>query len=79
MPRPIDQSKRVFSRQSGSAIVEFTLRWRGSVPRINREAFRALQQDLVRACHVQASAAKDRRREFYERLEQLMKPWLSPS
>ena len=25
MPRPIDQSKRVLSRQSGSAIVEFTL------------------------------------------------------
>jgi serine/threonine protein kinase len=61
-----------------TAMVELTLIQRGSLGRINREAFCALQRYLVRACQAQLLTAPDHRREFFQRLEELLKPWLSP-
>jgi hypothetical protein len=78
VPAPSDDTPFREKFRRWTAVVELTLRRRGALPRIDREAFNALQQDLVRACHVQASAAEDRRRQFYQQLEELLKPWLSP-
>jgi hypothetical protein len=61
-----------------TALVEFTLRRRGAVRGINRQAFAALHRELVRACQALASAAEGARREFYQRLEERLEPWLSP-
>jgi serine/threonine-protein kinase len=61
-----------------TAMVELTLAQRGSMNRLNREAFSALQRDLVTACQAQLRTAQDERRAFFQRLEELLKPWLSP-
>jgi serine/threonine protein kinase len=61
-----------------TALVEFTLRRRGALRGLKRQAFSALQQDLVKACRAQAEAAEGARREFYQRLEERLKPWLNP-
>jgi serine/threonine-protein kinase len=61
-----------------TAIVTITLRRRGALRRINREAFASLQRDLVAACHAQACAAQDPRSDFFQELKDLLKPWLSP-
>jgi serine/threonine-protein kinase len=74
---PVDLAFREKFRQ-WTALVEFTLRRRGACPRINREAFATLQRDLVGGCRALAGAADDERRAFFERLEELLKPWLNP-
>ncbi len=61
-----------------TAMVELTLRQRGSLRRMNREAFSALQRDLIQACQAQVCVGTDQRRAFFQRLEELLKPWLSP-
>jgi hypothetical protein len=61
-----------------TVIVEFTLRRRGALRGINRPAFRALHQELVVACQAEANAGEGERRAFYLRLEERLKPWLSP-
>jgi serine/threonine-protein kinase len=61
-----------------TALVEYILCRRGAFRRVKREAFAALQQQLVGACQAQASAAVGDRRAFFLRLEELLKPWLSP-
>jgi hypothetical protein len=58
--------------------VEYILCRRGAFRQVKREAFAALQQQLVGACRAQASAAVGDRRAFFQRLEDLLKPWLSP-
>jgi len=78
LPSPSDDTIIREKLRQWTAIVKFTLYRRGGVSRINREAFRRLQQELVRACHMQASAAPEGRREFYERLEQLLQSWFNP-
>jgi serine/threonine protein kinase len=74
---PIDPSFPEKFRQ-WTAVVEITLRRRGALRQINREAFGALQRHLVRACQVHASAADHGRSAFFHRLEELLKPWLTP-
>jgi serine/threonine protein kinase len=61
-----------------TAIVERTLRERGTQQRINRQAFAALQRDLVGNCEAQARASEGPRREFFLNLANLLKPWLTP-
>jgi serine/threonine-protein kinase len=61
-----------------TALVEYILCRRWAFRRVKREAFAALQQQLVGACQAQASAAVGDRRAFFLRLEDLLKPWLSP-
>jgi serine/threonine-protein kinase len=73
----VDETFRDKFRQ-WTAIVTITLNRRGALRRINRQAFAALQRDLVAACHAQASVARDRRSDFFRDLEDLLKPWLSP-
>jgi serine/threonine protein kinase len=61
-----------------TAMVELTLTQRGSLNRLNREAFSALHADLVTACQAHLRTAQDERRDFFQRLVELLKPWLSP-
>jgi hypothetical protein len=60
------------------AIVVYTLQRRGALREIKRPAFRALHQELLRACQAEASAGEGARRAFYLRLEEKLKPWLTP-
>jgi hypothetical protein len=61
-----------------TAIVAFSLRRRGALRKMNKDAFAALQRDLLAACEAQAVAADGQRRAFFHRLEGLLRPWLSP-
>jgi serine/threonine-protein kinase len=74
---PLDPAFREKFRQ-WTALVEYTLRHRGAFRHINREAFAALQRQLLRACRALACVADDERRTFFQRLEERLKPWLSP-
>jgi serine/threonine-protein kinase len=74
---PLDPAFREKFRQ-WTAIIEFSSRRRGSLRRLNREAFAVLHRDLVATCQAQAGVGRDRRRAFFERLEGLLRPWMSP-
>jgi serine/threonine protein kinase len=74
---PPDDTFRMKFRQ-WMAMVELTLTRRGSSHGISREAFRALQRELVAACQAQQRGAPDQRSAFFQRLEGLLKPWVSP-
>jgi serine/threonine protein kinase len=46
-------------------------------PRISSRAFELLRKHLVEACEAQAAATAGPRREFFERLAGLVRPWLN--
>jgi serine/threonine protein kinase len=73
----IDEALREKWRQ-WTAIVEVSLRRRGSRQWINAQAFQALQEELVQWCRDRACVADERQRDFLESLEELVKPWLTP-
>jgi hypothetical protein len=64
--------------QHWTAIVAASVRRRGATHWINPRAFRGLQTELVRACRAQAHASAAETRHLFQRLEELVKPWLSP-
>ncbi len=64
--------------QLWTAIVEESLRRRGTRNWINPQAFQSLQDELVQMCRQRTSAAEGKQREFLESLEELIKPWLTP-
>jgi serine/threonine protein kinase len=64
--------------QHWTAIVAASVRRRGATRWINPRAFRALQTELVRACRAQANASEGESRHLFQRLEELVKPWLTP-
>src|SRR5262249_45653273 len=68
---PVDETFRDKFRQL-AAIVTITLHRRGALRRINRQAFAALQRDLVAACHAQACVGRDPRSNFFRDLEDLL-------
>jgi len=61
-----------------TTIIESIVCRRGPLRRIDPEAFSVLQQALVAACEQQASSAEGARQEFYQRLAEILKPWLHP-
>jgi serine/threonine protein kinase len=61
-----------------TAIVALSLRRRGALRKMNKEAFSALQRDLLAACEAQAVAAEDQGRALFHKLEGLLRPWLNP-
>src|SRR5205823_2200299 len=61
-----------------TTIIESIVCRRGPLRRIDPEAFSVLQQALVKACEQQASSAEGARQEFYQRLAEILKPWLHP-
>jgi serine/threonine protein kinase len=64
--------------QQWTAVVEESLRRRGSRNWINLQAFQSLQEELVRMCRERSSAAQGKQQEFLESLEEMVKPWLTP-
>jgi serine/threonine protein kinase len=64
--------------QHWTAIVEASGRRRGGRRWVNPVAFQGLQEELVRVCHAKACASKGEGRLFFLRLEELVKPWLTP-
>jgi len=64
--------------QQWAAIIEMSLRRRGSRNWIKPQAFQALQEELVQICRERISTAEGKQREFLESLEELVKPWLTP-
>jgi hypothetical protein len=59
-------------------MVEHTLTQRGSSRGMDHEAFGALQRELITACQAQQRGTSDARSAYFHRLEELLKPWLSP-
>src|SRR5262245_19043653 len=60
-----------------TAMVELFAR-RSRARRVDPREYQALHRDLLAACRGAAEAAEESRRPFYERLEELARPWLSP-
>jgi len=61
-----------------TTVIESIVCRRGPLRRIDPEAFSVLQQALVRACEERASSAEGARQDFYQRLAEVLKPWLHP-
>jgi hypothetical protein len=73
---------------TGASLRDMWERWTGIVARsvsgpgfarwVKPRQFEQLQTELVRACLAHARVAEGKRREFFESLAELVKPWLSP-
>lgn len=74
---PIDAGFRA-RWQQWTALVEVSALRRGTHHWVDPEAFRVLQEELVRTCHVHAHATTGELRDFYVRLEALVRPWVTP-
>ncbi len=61
-----------------TAIVELFSRRRRARRRVDPRAYRALHQGLLAACRSLADSAGEESRAYYEGLEGLARPWLSP-
>jgi serine/threonine protein kinase len=61
-----------------TAIVAASVRHRGAGHWVNPRAFRGLQTELVRACRAQAAASDGETRHLFQRLGELVEPWLTP-
>jgi serine/threonine protein kinase len=61
-----------------TGLLELTLRRRALLRKINRQAFAALHRDLMATCRAQAGGASGERGAFFRRLEESLKPWLTP-
>jgi hypothetical protein len=61
-----------------TAIVAASVRRREASYWINPRAYRVLQTELVRVCRAQANASDGETRLLFLRLEELVKPWLTP-
>jgi serine/threonine protein kinase len=59
-------------------IIEVSLQQREARHWINRRAFAALQTELVQACRAEASEGERARRAFFQRLQGLVSPWVTP-
>jgi serine/threonine-protein kinase len=61
-----------------TAMVRALMGGRAKRRRINPRSFQALHMRLVESCEAQAKLAEGPRRDFYERLAELVKPWVRP-
>jgi hypothetical protein len=60
-----------------TAVVAAQARSRRGAFALDREAYQALHQKLMVACRALGGATEGREREFYQRLEELARPWLT--
>jgi serine/threonine protein kinase len=61
-----------------TAIVELFARGRSGRRRVTRQSYDALRQQLLQQCAAEASTAEGLRHEFFLKLAEIVKPWLSP-
>src|SRR3954467_5690149 len=61
-----------------TAVVELFARRRRARRRVNPREYEALHRGLLAACRVLAETGDEGKRPFYQRLEELARPWLAP-
>jgi serine/threonine protein kinase len=74
--RPIDAAFRE-KWHHWLAIVEVSVKRRGARHWINPRAYQALQAGLVNMCRAEASSGERKRRDFFQRLQGLISPWVT--
>jgi serine/threonine-protein kinase len=77
IPPPIDTAFVENWRRWTDIIAAF-LEGRGGPYRADPQTFHRLHRQLVADCEAQARCPEGKRREFFQRLAELVKPWLSP-
>jgi serine/threonine protein kinase len=75
-PPPAEEFRERF--RQWTMLVELTLRRRSSLRKVNRKAYAGLYRDLLAACRAHAAGADVEKHTFFKRLEELLKPWLTP-
>src|SRR5262245_14730724 len=72
----VDDLRRCWRRWT--AVVELFARRRGARRRIDRREYESLHAELLATCRALATDGEETERRFYEDLEMLAQPWLSP-